>query len=110
MIEVYYARRQVAEGTKFYLHVEGHAGFADKGKDIVCAGVSALIMGLTNKLEELARDDKAVNDIVATDGYYKINTLSQIYTDIQETASAYTTVLYGLKGIAAQYPKNIIVH
>ena len=28
------------------LNIEGHAGFADKGKDIVCASISSIAIGL----------------------------------------------------------------
>ncbi|WP_367378106.1 ribosomal-processing cysteine protease Prp [Enterococcus gilvus] len=30
--------------------VDGHAGYADAGKDIVCAGVSTLFITITNQL------------------------------------------------------------
>lgn len=33
--------------------VEGHALFADDGKDIVCAGVSTVAVGTVNAVEEL---------------------------------------------------------
>ncbi len=38
-------------------HVEGHAGYADAGEDIVCAGISALVINTVNSIEELT-DDK----------------------------------------------------
>ncbi|MBP2000393.1 uncharacterized protein YsxB (DUF464 family) [Paenibacillus shirakamiensis] len=34
--------------------VEGHANYADAGKDIVCAGVSAVTVGTVNSIEALA--------------------------------------------------------
>ncbi len=34
-------------------HVEGHARFARSGKDIVCAGVSAVTVGTVNAVEVL---------------------------------------------------------
>ena len=34
-----------------------HAGFARKGKDIVCAAVSALVLNTINSIEELTSDD-----------------------------------------------------
>jgi hypothetical protein len=34
--------------------VKGHAFYADPGKDIVCAGVSAVTVGTVNAIEELA--------------------------------------------------------
>lgn len=33
--------------------VDGHAGYADPGKDIVCAGVSAITVGTVNAIESL---------------------------------------------------------
>ena len=33
--------------------VEGHAGFADPGQDIVCAAVSGITLGLVNATERL---------------------------------------------------------
>ena len=33
--------------------VSGHANYADSGKDIVCAGVSAITVGTVNSIEEL---------------------------------------------------------
>ncbi|WP_128895973.1 ribosomal-processing cysteine protease Prp [Longirhabdus pacifica] len=32
-------------------HVEGHAYYDDPGKDIVCAGVSAVVVGTVNAIE-----------------------------------------------------------
>lgn len=34
-------------------HVTGHAGYAEAGRDIVCAGVSAVTVGAVNALERL---------------------------------------------------------
>ena len=33
------------------LNIEGHAGFADKGKDIVCASISSIAIGLLNSID-----------------------------------------------------------
>ncbi|MEK6990126.1 ribosomal-processing cysteine protease Prp [Paenibacillus sp. FSL K6-1566] len=33
--------------------VEGHAGYADPGQDIVCAGVSSITVGTVNSVEAL---------------------------------------------------------
>lgn len=39
------------------LTVDGHAGYAETGNDIICAAVSALAQGLAHSLEALT-DDK----------------------------------------------------
>ena len=36
--------------------IEGHAGYAEPGKDIVCAGVTALVQGLIRSTEDLVSD------------------------------------------------------
>lgn len=37
--------------------VDGHAGFARNGKDIVCAAVSMLVINTINSIEEFTDDD-----------------------------------------------------
>ncbi len=39
------------------LTIEGHAGYAEKGRDIVCAAVSALAQGLLHSLQVLTDDE-----------------------------------------------------
>ena len=41
------------------LTIDGHANFAEQGKDIVCAAVSVLAQTLIASIEELTDDDKA---------------------------------------------------
>ena len=36
--------------------IDGHAGYAEAGKDIVCAGVPALVQGLVRSIESLTSD------------------------------------------------------
>ena len=36
--------------------MDGHANYAEAGKDIVCAGVSALVQGLISSMESLTSD------------------------------------------------------
>ena len=37
--------------------IDGHAGYAPKGNDIVCAAVSVLAQNLVNSIEALTEDD-----------------------------------------------------
>ena len=39
------------------LSIDGHAGYAEVGKDIVCAAVSALAQGLLHSLDALTDDE-----------------------------------------------------
>ena len=46
----------VATITQTGLTVEGHAGYAKTGNDIICAAVSALAQGLAHSLSVLTED------------------------------------------------------
>lgn len=90
--------------TKNSLTVKGHAGYAERGKDIVCAAVSALVQGLMHSLNALTDD---IFSYDACEGYAKLEyeNLSEhgkllidsffiAVTDIQEAyGSQYVTVL-----------------
>ena len=41
-----------AEGDRLRLHIRGHAGYAARGQDIICAGVSMLAQTLALTLED----------------------------------------------------------
>ena len=42
------------EGAYRQVICMGHAGYAESGEDIVCAAISALVIGAMNSLEDLA--------------------------------------------------------
>lgn len=46
-----------SEGCPIGISCDGHAGFARKGHDIVCASVSALVINTINSVEEFTDDD-----------------------------------------------------
>lgn len=41
-------------------HCKGHAGYAEAGEDIVCAGISAIVINTINCLEDLLHEDLKV--------------------------------------------------
>lgn len=43
------------------INIIGHAGYAEYGKDIVCAGVTAVFQTLVKSLHDLTGDDIRVN-------------------------------------------------
>ncbi|MBF0709994.1 MULTISPECIES: ribosomal-processing cysteine protease Prp [unclassified Gemella] len=49
------------EGEVKLISVDGHADFAEVGSDIVCAGVSAVVIGIINSIDIL--DDDVVFDV-----------------------------------------------
>ena len=46
----------VVDVRKNGITISGHAGYAEAGKDIVCAGVTALVQGLIKSVESLTSD------------------------------------------------------
>ena len=109
MIKIKYETKTVREGRQFKISINGHADYAKKGSDIVCAGVSALTIALINTLDAL-EDEGKVESIMQIDvGVTEIECLSKIFTDIIEVESAFNTVLRGFKHIEKEYPKNVMV-
>lgn len=88
-------RHGVTEFGNITLECEGHAGYAKMGKDIVCAGASALCMAAE---AALASYDRRAT-IETGDGYFMIRCK---YTP--ETAAAARTVIVGMAAIAELYP------
>ena len=54
MTQVTFYRKESGEYTGFRL--EGHAGYAEEGEDIVCAAISALAINTVNSIVELTED------------------------------------------------------
>lgn len=53
--------RDESDGTLVGYEVSGHADFAESGRDIVCAGVSAVTIGTANALAELLNEEPEVS-------------------------------------------------
>jgi len=85
----------------------GHTGFADSGKDIVCAGVSCIIQTAVLGIQKLT-DIKHNVIIDENKGYLKLELIdienSQSFHDAQVILS---TMLVGLKDLQKQYPNYI---
>ena len=68
------------------LSVHGHAGYAQRGKDIVCAGVSTLVYTLCG--------------VCGVDFGEKIQVAN-------EHRAVFEAVIYGLRMIAESFPENL---
>ncbi len=78
--------------------ISGHALFLPKGMDIVCAGVSALTIAITNEL----RNGVSVDH---NNGFISV---SEIQSSLVNTTLTHT-LLSGLQSISEQYPDNLTV-
>lgn len=94
------ARYTVEENTHT-LSVLGHANYAEYGKDIVCAGVSAIVQALIGWIEEnswkvdcISVDPKEGEVIISCEGG-------------EDTAAVFYMASIGLEQIANTYPDHV---
>lgn len=82
--------------------VDGHAGYAKPGKDIVCAGVSMLTQNLINSIEALTKD------VIS----YKVAP-AQIHIDYRDLSEQSKLLIdsffIGVSEIQRAYPKYVQV-
>ena len=82
--------------------IEGHAGYAPAGQDIVCAAVSALVMTFIASIEGLTTDNiKATGNEqgqIQTIQYRKLSEGAQLLM---------ASFLVGVRMIADNYPANV---
>lgn len=80
-----------------FLEVSGHAGAGPEGQDIVCAGVSGIIISASGAVED--RRLEAVEDI--RDGYYRLK------AEEPAVCLVIAQAVSGLKRVAELYPAYI---
>lgn len=86
--------------------IEGHAGQADKGKDIVCSAVSAVAYTALGALEEVAGAAGIVKNHVEENGYMEVNAGETGL--ISETADIILkTAVVGFRQIEDSYRKYV---
>lgn len=100
--------------------VVGHAGYAEQGKDIVCASVSALTIAIANQL--LIDEDELPELVIPKSINVPIEGSLSYMPPMEETAIEciaikdtfankllLSTLIEGLQQIEQQYPDNIKV-
>lgn len=89
------------DDSRHTLSVKGHAGYAEYGKDIVCAGVSSLVQALIGWLEE--HYDRAENISIDTQGG-EVVISAEGDADI---SAVFQMTAIGLEQIADCYSNNV---
>ena len=87
----------------FVLTMQGHAGYAEKGRDIVCAGASALLHSLAATLKLLELPQLRVE---LADGQARISCRVESAT----VHALFYQTLVGLILLQQEYPDNIHVN
>lgn len=96
----------------FMAEIRGHAGFAPKGYDIVCAGVSALSMALLEAVTiKVKRDSAACFSVEVNDGSFEIRVLGVKDKALSaELRSMFIMLISGLERIESDYPDYLNVN
>lgn len=87
----------------FYLKVDGHAGYAEKGGDIVCAAISALACTLSARVMDTTTTSNY--DVYADKEHGRM----LISASGKEAMEAFRTILTGLKDVAYAYPEYVSI-
>jgi uncharacterized protein YsxB (DUF464 family) len=82
--------------------IQGHAGYAPHGQDIVCAAVSTLVQTFLASVDELTADEMLV-------GFSQQGQIQSIqYERLSERAQVLLDALFiGIQMIADTYPANV---
>lgn len=94
---------------KMELNIDGHAGWAAPGEDLLCCGVTVLIMTLLTCLEEGEKRGRLKTEIKAEDGMYKRIRANPYMGTLGETKAYFRYCMTGLKELGRQYPRNVHV-
>jgi len=99
--------RNSAEGTIVGFEVKGHAGYAKRGEDIVCAGVSAVTVGTVNAIATLT----AISMNTSMKNGFLSGTLSSIKdsTTSEKVQLLLESMVVMLNDIAESYGKYISI-
>lgn len=82
------------------IKIEGHAGYAAHGQDIVCAAVSTLTQVFLASVEELT-EDNLISDIRAGNALIEYGNLSERAQVLLDS------FLVGVQMIADEYPHHV---
>ena len=102
MIQVTILSNQNGQYTGF--RCTGHAGFAEAGEDIVCAGVSALVINTVNAISCFT-DEKLKVDSEEASGTIAVRFCRPACHDAELLVK---TLVLGLKGISDSYGAGYI--
>ena len=92
--------------NEFELIMEGHSGYAEYGKDIVCASISTLAFTWINQLREFERQNIAqITEFDMNDG--KI--ILKFKTSKSEVLSAFETIVTGFLMLEEKFFANLSV-
>jgi uncharacterized protein YsxB (DUF464 family) len=93
----------IADTDNLYIKVSGHSGYAESGKDIVCAGVSSLVFNYLKSLRVLVKTEPDCKK-ESKSGYIEIIVNEKASHKLKKIKLLYKSLLLGLKEIENKYP------
>ena len=86
------------------IRMKGHAGYAERGQDIVCAAVSALLINTVNSIEQFTSDQFQYEQEEKND-----QVVFRLVSDISsETKLLMDSLVLGLQAIEETYDREYI--
>ena len=112
-----HSKRKRQEGIRFILwadehgqirefELSGHAGFAEEGQDIICAGVSALSIAAVNGLEHFLA---VVPKVQEADGHLTCRLEGMADQDLEKAQWILQTMALGIEQIRTTYGQKYIM-
>ena len=97
------------DGSLTGYRAEGHAGYADYGYDIVCAGISALTQSTLNGLKNVLKAP-VMYEIDDQAGLLEARLTPEATEDeIRQAQLLLVTLLEGLQAIERSNPRNVLI-
>ncbi len=94
-----------AKNRVHQFELSGHAGFAEQGKDLVCAAVSALSIAAVNGLERFLA---VPPDVEAVDGFLKCTLRNITEEDLDHAQWILQTMFLGIEDIQHAYGEKYL--
>lgn len=85
-------------------HIEGHAGYADRGEDIVCSAISTLAINCVNSIEEFT-DDTFSEGMDEERGMVDFDLTGDIS---EQSQLLLKSMIFGIENIAEQYGEKYV--
>lgn len=87
--------------------VTGHAGSAEKGKDLICASASILAYTLAAYVKKVKEEDKVKFDLTVLEEGDTIISCSPYNENKTEITTVFDAICRGFELLARDYPENI---
>ncbi len=95
-----------SDGSAQGFSISGHAEYAAYGHDVVCAGVSALVIGIVNGL---IRENVPMQELVTEDNLIRLMAADMLSAEKAQTARVLLETLFQALGdIKEQYGSSYI--